>query len=161
MKSICNIIYFIFGAIGGYLVSQLLYLVPIDLITSGNNGDYFYTFNVLGIVLIGTFFYRYCSKIIKSIMNSSGKKPIKDISEKINLIVYVLSLVLNSYLILKEITTGDTPLFATIIIAIFVIILVVILFDMGEFYIAPIKLYSKIPSLVSWLIWNVGFSYTK
>ena len=129
MKSICNIIYLLFGAIGGYFVSQLLHLVSTDLITSGNSGDYFYTFNVMGIILIGTFFYRYCSKIIKSIMNSSSKKPIRDISEKINLVVYVLSLVLNCYFILNEITTGDTPLFATIIIAISVIILVAILFD--------------------------------
>lgn len=143
MKSICNIIYLLFGAIGGYFVSQLLHLVSTDLITSGNSGDYFYTFNVMGIILIGTFFYRYCSKIIKSIMNSSSKKPIRDISEKINLVAYVLSLVLNCYFILNEITTGDTPLFATIIIAISVIILVAILFDIGEYYVAPVKLNSK------------------
>ncbi len=143
MKSICNITYLILGIIGGYFASQLILLVPTDLITSGNSGDYFYTFNVLGIILIGTFFYRYCFKIIRSIMNASGKRIINDISEKINLVLYVLSLTGNSYLVLKNITTGDTPLFATIIIAIFVIILVATLFDMGEFYIAPIKLNSK------------------
>lgn len=146
MKKILNIFYSLIGILGGYLVSNLINTISTDMITSGKNGDYGYTAAALCIILIGTFFYIYGAKIVRSIINSK-EQIISDKAEIFNLIVYIISLLVSSYLIFSKLTGGDTPLFATIILAIFNIILCVRLYTYENFYldffIAPFILSSN------------------
>lgn len=147
MKKVLSILFSLFGLLGGFLVSNLIYTISTDLITTGKNGDYAYTGNIMLIILIATFFYMYISKIIKSIINSKNGNYINNNIEKINLSLYIMSLLLSSYIILSKQVSGDTPLFATIIIGIFSIILTIRLYTYDkfykEFYIAPIKVKNK------------------
>ena len=147
MKKILNVIYFLFGILGGFLVSQLVYTVSTTMISTVKNGDYAYTGNVLVNILIGILFYMYVLKVIKSIINSEKGNIIQSKSEKINLSLFIVSLLGCSYFILNKSTTGDTPLFATIIIGLFSIPLVIKLYTYDkfykEFYLAPIKLNNK------------------
>lgn len=146
MKKILNIFYSFIGILGGYLVSNLINTISIDMITSGKNGDYGYTAAALCTILIGTFFYIYGAKIVRSMINSK-EKIIGDKTEIFNLIVYIISLLVSSYLIFSKLTSGDTPLFATIILAIFNIILCIRLYTYENFYldffIAPLILSSN------------------
>lgn len=143
-KGILNIIYSLWGILGGYIISNIIYTVPTVIITTGKNGDFSYTAYIMLNVLIGTFFYMYITKIIKSIISAKNTYLVSSNAKRCNLILYLIALIVSSYFILNRITIEDTPLFATIIIGIFNGVFAIKLhfttwFD-NNFYIAPIKL---------------------
>lgn len=148
MKKVLSVLFSLIGIIGGFLVSSLIYTISTELITNTKNGDYAYAGYAMLTILIGTFFYMYVIKIIKSIINSKTGNVINNKVEKINLLLYIISLLVSGYLILLHKTTGDTPLFTIIIIGIFTLILTIRLYTYDkfycEFYLAPIKLNKKI-----------------
>lgn len=144
MKKILSGLFSLIGILGGFIVSSLIYTISTDLITNAKNGDYAYAGYTMLTILIGTFFYMYISKIIKSIINSKNGNIIDSKIEKINLVLYIITLLVSGYFILSNRTTGDTPLFTIIIVGIFSIILAIRLYTWDkfyyEFYLAPIKL---------------------
>ncbi len=148
MKKFLSGLFSLGGILGGFLVSRLIYTISTELITSAKNGDYAYAGYVMLTILIGTFFYMYITKIVKSIINSKTGNVIDNKIEKANLLFYIAALLISGYFILSQRTTGDTPLFTIIIVGLFSIILTIRLYTYDkfyhEFYIAPINVNKKL-----------------